>query len=349
MEREELFEKEVKDPQHKIINKSWDWHINSDHSIEDIDLKKVGRFIGLANKNRNIEIKDNPRQVLRKFELVRDNKVTNAGFLLFSKDDSALSAIELIRIQDNLIIKERYTLKSDLLSAVELVMDYIKKQINKAFIFTGDIQRVERWDYPLDAVREIVVNSIVHRDYRESSDSIIKIYDTRIEFFNPGKLPEGMNVDVLLSGDYVSHIRNKKIAEIFKEANLIEKYGSGIRRILEGFKVYGLPEPVFEEVGNGFRVTIYKNDSPDIPPKGPKNTPQRSTSTPQKNDDTPQKSSLSQRIIEVLQMDSSLSQRAVAEHLGISFETAKEYFAKLKKQGKIQREGTRKFGTWRVL
>ncbi len=271
-----LFEKENS----KTFNKSWDWHIDSDHSIEGIDLEKVGRFVDSANKNRDKEIKDDPRQVLRKFELVRDNKVTNAGFLLFSKDDSALSTIELARIQDNHIIKDGLTLKSDLLSEVEAVMSYIKKQINKAYIFTGEIQRVERWDYPLDAVREIVVNAIVHRDYRESSDSIIKIYDTRIEFFNPGKLPEGMDVEILLSGDYVSNIRNKKIAEIFKEANMIEKYGSGIRRILEGFKAHGLPEPVFEEVGNGFRVTIYKNESPDIPSTGSKNTLQRNIGAP---------------------------------------------------------------------
>lgn len=156
---------------------------------------------------------------------------------------------------------------SHLISEVEAVMDFIKKHINKAYIITGNIQREERWDYPLDAVREIVVNAIVHRDYRDASDSVIKIFDDRIEFYNPGKLPEGLSIEKLLSGDYISTIRNKKIAEIFKEADMIEKYGSGIGRILDEFEEHGLPAPKFEEIGNGFRATAFKSTPQKIPPK----------------------------------------------------------------------------------
>jgi ATP-dependent DNA helicase RecG len=233
------------------------------------------------------------------------------------------------------IIKDSVTLKSDLLSEVEVVMDFIKKHINKSYIITGNIQREERWDYPLDAVREIVVNAIVHRDYRDSSDSVIKIFDDRIEFYNPGKLPEDLSIERLLSGEYISTIRNKKIAEIFKEANLIEKYGSGIRRILDGFEKNGLPAPKFEEISNGFRVTAFKSTPQKIPPK--------------KIKDTPQKISLSRRILNVLKENSSMSQREVAEKLGITFDTAKEYFNKLKKEGKLKRLGSRKKGIWQVI
>jgi len=65
---------------------------------------------------------------------------------------------------------------------------------------SGIKQREERWDYPLDAVREIVVNAIVHRDYRDASDSIVKIFDDRIEIYNPGKLPEGLSVENFFPG-----------------------------------------------------------------------------------------------------------------------------------------------------
>jgi ATP-dependent DNA helicase RecG len=84
-----------------------------------------------------------------------------------------------------------------------------------------------------------------------------KIFDDRIEFFNPGTLPAGLTVKKLISGDYVSMIRNRLIADIFMEGGLIEKYGTGIRRILKAFRDYGLPDPKFEEVTRGFRVTVY--------------------------------------------------------------------------------------------
>ena len=172
--------------------------------------------------------------------------------------ESSLSCIELGRFQTPTIIKDGARLKTDLFTEVDGVIDFIKKHINKAYIITGRPQREERWDYPLDALREIVVNAIVHRDYSSSSDSVVKIYDNQIEFFNPGRLPKELSIKKLLQGEYISVIRNKKIADMFKEAGLIEKYGTGIRRILTGFKNYGLPAPTFEEFSGGFRVTVYK-------------------------------------------------------------------------------------------
>jgi ATP-dependent DNA helicase RecG len=250
---------EVTDLHLKTFNTSWDYYIDDRHTVDDISIEKVRKFIKRANRFRDIPIEDDPLRVLKKFELVRETKLTYGGFLLFMDEESALTTIELARVQTDTIIKDSLTLKSDLFSQLDNAMEFIKKHLNKAYIISGDIQREERWDYPLDAIREIVVNSIVHRDYRDSSDSVIKIYEDRIEFFNPGKLPEGLTVERLLSGDYTSTIRNKKVAEIFKEAGAIEKYGSGINRIREGARNHGLSEPLFEEVGNGFRVVAYKS------------------------------------------------------------------------------------------
>ena len=138
-------------------------------------------------------------------------------------------------------------------------MAFIRKHIKKAYVITGEPRREERWDYPLEALRETVINAIVHRDYASSSDSIVKIFNDRIEVFNPGSLPTGLTVEKLLTGDYVSVIRNRKIADIFKEIGLIEKYGTGIKRILQSFENYGLPAPRFEEIAGGFRVTACKD------------------------------------------------------------------------------------------
>lgn len=132
------------------------------------------------------------------------------------------------------------------------IMDYEGKRI-----VAGRPENIERWQYPLDAIREVVLNMIVHRDYRSSTDSVIKVFDDRIEFFNPGSLPEGLNVAALLSGNYRSTPRNRAVATLFKELGLIEKYGSGIRRILDLCRAQGLKSPLFESTSQGFVATLF--------------------------------------------------------------------------------------------
>lgn len=108
-----------------------------------------------------------------------------------------------------------------------------------------------------EALREIVINMIVHRDYRLQGDSTIKVFHNRIEFFNPGVLPEGINIQDILSGKLASNPRNKQIASIFKEAGIIEKYGSGIKRVIQVMSDAGAAEPVFEVISDYFKVTLF--------------------------------------------------------------------------------------------
>ena len=248
----------------KTFNTSWDFHVDEHHSEKDISFDKVQGFIDHVNTNREVPVMDDPLTVLQKFELLRESKITYACFLLFMSGESSLSTIELGRFQTPTIIKDGATLKADLFSEVEDVMDFIKKHINKAYIITGRPQREERWDYPLDAIREIVINAIIHRDYRSTQDSVVKVFDDRIEIFNPGGLPEGITIEKLLKGEYISIARNKKIAEVFKAAGLIEKYGSGIKRILNAFNSYNLPAPEFKEMSGGFMVTAYNKKTEQV-------------------------------------------------------------------------------------
>jgi ATP-dependent DNA helicase RecG len=178
--------------------------------------------------------------------------------LLFSNNDVLLSTIEAGRFATQTVIKDSITSKDSLIEQVTRIMDFIHKHTNKAYIITGNPKREERWDYPMDAIREIVINMIVHRDYRSANNSTTKVFDERIEFFNPGALLEDLTVEKIKSGNYKSHLRNKQIASIFKELDLIEKYGSGVRRAIETFVAYGLPEPEYEATQGGMAVTVFK-------------------------------------------------------------------------------------------
>lgn len=78
--------------------------------------------------------------------------------------------------QSDIIIKDSDRSKEDVLTQVERVMDFVRKHINKEIIITGEAQNTQRWQYPLEAIREIVMNMIIHRDYRSASDSIVKVW-----------------------------------------------------------------------------------------------------------------------------------------------------------------------------
>ena len=247
----------------KTINSSWDFYLDPNHSIKDISLEKVSRFIKNIEKQAQSDIDLPGLEFLEKLEILRNNQLTFGGYLLFVKDYCLISDVQVGRFKSDITIIDSISLNTDLFTEVDNIIAFIKKHLMVEYIITGEPQRTERFDYPLDAIREIVINMVVHRDYRDSSGSIIKIYDDRIEFYNPGKLYGGITIHDLISGNYTSKSRNKLIARAFKEVGLIERYGSGIMRVRKICKDYGIKEPLFREISQGFEVVLYKNKYTD--------------------------------------------------------------------------------------
>jgi len=243
---------EISDAHIKLINSSWDYHPDPEHTLDAISEQKVQAFADAIHLDAPFNA------VLEKFELIKQGRPTFACHLLFSKNDVFLSTIEAGRFASPTLIKDSITSRDTLVEQVQRIMDFMVKHTNKAYIITGNPRREERWDYPMDALREIVINMIVHRDYRSANDSTVKVFDDRIEFFNPGALLDDLTVEKIKTGNYKSHLRNKQIATIFKELELIEKYGSGVRRVIDSFVAYGLPEPEFETTQGGMSVTVFK-------------------------------------------------------------------------------------------
>ena len=121
-------------------------------------------------------------------------------------------------------------------------------------------------------------------------------FDGRIEFFNPGKLYDDLTIEKLNTNNYSSRTRNRAIARAFKEAGIIERYGSGIKRIKDECLTHGVVEPKFEEFVHGFRVIVYKEKLPEGINEGIKsllifiqNNPSQRTSQISKSLNTPQK------------------------------------------------------------
>jgi len=120
----------------------------------------------------------------------------------------------------------------------------------------GRTHRMDIPQYPPIVLREAVINAVVHADYSFKGATIqIAIFSDRIEITNPGALPYGLSLEKALSG--ISQLRNRVIGHIFRELGLIERWGSGLGRMMEVCHTQGIKAPKFEELDHYFRVTLY--------------------------------------------------------------------------------------------
>jgi len=150
-------------------------------------------------------------------------------------------------------------IEEDLLTQLDEITKFITRHISVRYEFEDKPKRKEVWEYPLEALREALINAIVHRDYPMSANIQIEIYDDRIEIWSPGKLPPGITIEDLYKEEHKSVIRNKLIAQIFYDIGYIERYGSGTIKRMKLCQEAGVPIPEFKEVTGGFLVVFRKD------------------------------------------------------------------------------------------
>jgi predicted HTH transcriptional regulator len=140
--------------------------------------------------------------------------------------------------------------------AVEKALQFVRRNTRRAVEITG-VHHREIWEFPIIALREAITNAFVHADYAQRGSPLrLAVFSDRIEVDNPGNLPPGLTIDEIQRG--VSKLRNRVIGRVFHELGLIEQWGSGIQRMVNACCTAGLPDPRFEELGSGFRVTFYR-------------------------------------------------------------------------------------------
>jgi ATP-dependent DNA helicase RecG len=245
------------------IGTSWDAFPAENKTLDDIDLKKVKKYIEEANATGRRKIKESSVEVLEKLELVKNGKPTWAAILTFSREPQKpllQSAAHCGRFRmDKTQIIDDLMVETDLIDQVDEVMKFVTRNISVRYEFEGKPRRREIWEYPLEALREAVINAIVHRDYTAPSNVQVEIYDDRIEIWNPGGLLPGITIEDLYKKEHKSVIRNKLVAQMFYDIGYIEKYGSGTIKIIDLCKQQGIPYPEFKEVFGGFSV-IFRKD-----------------------------------------------------------------------------------------
>jgi len=139
--------------------------------------------------------------------------------------------------------------------AVEHALAFVRRSITVGMELKG-ARRVDVWQYPSVALREAIVNAVVHADYsQEGGPTRIAIFDDRLEIENPGILVPGLTLDDIYQG--VSRLRNRVIGRVFRDLGLIEQWGSGVSRMIDACRRAGLSAPEIREVGLRFRVTFH--------------------------------------------------------------------------------------------
>ncbi len=180
-----------------------------------------------------------------------DGTYTNLGMLL---SDQCVHTIKLAVFDGGKksVFRDRKELSGSLLTQLEDAYSYID-QFNRTRAEFEGLERIDRRDYPGEALREALLNAITHRDYSFSGSTLISIFDDRIEFVTIGGLVRGLTFDDIMLG--VSVLRNPNLANVFYRLKLIEAYGTGILKINESYADY-VVKPQFEVTDNAFKITL---------------------------------------------------------------------------------------------
>jgi ATP-dependent DNA helicase RecG len=243
--------------------KTWDDVVEPRAKLTDIDEPSIAQFKRDANKaGRLPEDGDLPvAELLEKLRLTEDGKLKRAAIVLFGKDPSRFYPNQVVKIgrfgvsDDDLKFQE--TVEGNLLH----LLSEVPSQLNRKFFvrpidFAG-LQRIEKGEYPVAAIREMLLNALVHRNYMGSSVQM-RMYDAKLSIWNEGTLPEGLSLDAL-KRQHPSRPRNPLIADICFKAGYIDLWGRGTLKIINACREAQLPEPEIIEQDGGLLVTLFKN------------------------------------------------------------------------------------------
>lgn len=332
---------------------SWDNIVEPKATFKDISVKSIRHFQQLAKKRfpfiaheRNIKL------VLQKLNLTEKGRLKRAAILLFGKDPKKYftsAFIQVGRFVSESEVVSTDVIEGNLFEQVEKTIELLRlKYLENRFYYEG-IYRKEDLIYPEEALREAVINAVIHRDYI-GPHTQLRVYDDKLWLWNSGKLPEGISFKELKK-PHSSCLRNESLADVFFKAGFIEAWGRGTLKIVDKCKERNLPEPEFSEMTGGFLVSFFKaKEEAKATPKLPESYPE----TTRKVIDLIRRKfgekfgESSEKTLEIILGNKNVSAQEIAKQRGISSRAVEKQIAKLKKYGVLKRIGPARGGHWRV-
>ena len=244
--------------------KTWDDVIEPRAALADIDEKTVERFKSDAANAGRLPADDGDLplgEFLDKLRLTENGQLKRAAVVLFGKDPGRFYPNQIVKIgrfgasDDDLKFQE--VVEGNLLHLLRETAEQLNRKFLIKLVNFEGFQRVEKGEYPVAAVREILLNALVHRDYM-SSFIQIRIYDDKFWVWNGGTLPEDLSLE-LLKQSHPSRPRNPLIADVCFKGGYIDSWGRGTLKIINACREAELPEPSITEQFGGILVEIFKN------------------------------------------------------------------------------------------
>ncbi|HQB28960.1 MAG TPA: ATP-binding protein, partial [Paludibacter sp.] len=247
----------------KKSGKTWDDVVEPRATLDDIDETAVAKFLVMAKEKGRLPEVDGltTEQLFDKLRLTENGQIKRAGLVLFGKDPGKFYPSIYVRIgrfRDELDLIFQESEEGNIINLYQTVLDQINhKFIIKNISFEG-MHRIETPEYPREAMREAILNALVHRNYM-GAHTQIRVYDDKISFWNDGGLESPLTVESL-KRPHSSRPRNVLIADVCFKGGLIDAWGRGTIKIIETCKQAGLPEPEIIEQDGGLLVTMFKNN-----------------------------------------------------------------------------------------
>jgi len=335
-------QKMTRDEIREFFNKEgkilFDRMINKNFSFKDgFDENKFNAFLQKAKISKVIS----KEEILKNLRVLNDKgEFRNAGVLFFCDKiekfiPQAIVSCVLYKGKDKTFIIDKKDFISDIYLNYQNAIEFLYRNLRLKYEIEGFGPRKEVLEIPEEALKEAVINALVHRDYLErGADILVEIYDDRVEITNPGGL-----VSAIKKSEFgkKSVSRNPLLFSLFKRVNLVEKVGSGISRMRGAMKKTGLPLPKFEFTN--FFTVIFKR---------PKTTPK--TVGKRVGEKVGERVSENQRLIlEYFFKNKFISIIELSKKIGIAPKNIEENIKKLKKKGLIERVGSARGGHWKII
>lgn len=335
------------------MGRSWDEVTNDRATLNDIDREAVDYFIrkGIeAGRVPDDLRKASTEEVLTSLGLIDDNGgLTNAAVLLFGKNPQRYYPSAVFKIGrfgiNEADLRFQDVIEGNILQMAERVMNVLKaKYLISPVRFEG-MQRYEKLELPKEALREILYNAIAHKDYT-GPDIQMHVYDSSMEIWNEGELPEGYTQETLFAR-HSSKPRNHKIANVFFKAGFIDTWGRGFQKIRDGFEADGIPMPKVENFCGGVRVSIERTVFVKLSHVG---SSVGSDVTSSVTSMSPVKlTERQQDMLELIRKNPFISAQQMSVVLSVVKRTIERDLADLQKKGILIREGNTSAGHWEII
>ena len=339
-------------------NKYFDQQICYGESISDAEIEKFCEWLEeLARKNSETDtkIKKVTKNTLLSWKVLEEKNgeifPTNAYILLSGRENWEVSRkiqCGVFKGETRSIFVDKREFEGSIITQLEKAYKYVLEKINLSSDIVG-IYRVDKYEIPPKSIRELIANAIIHRSYLEPNDIQVALYDNRLEITSPGMLLSGVNIKRMKEG--YSKLRNRAIASVFAYINIIEKWGSGIPRIMNEIREYGLQEPEFIAFENDFRVNLYrKGYNTAKTTQGSTQDKTNTTQTVSKKEKSNVKNftETDKTIINTIINNPEMSQKQIADNLNWTINKVKYYMKKFKQKNILRYEGTSQNGKWEI-